>query len=47
MNVTMPSGDGEYYVLLINEEEAAWVGDFDYHIDMQWVLDNLVVLDNG
>ena len=47
MNVTMPSGDGEYYVLLVNEEEAAWVGDFDYHIDMQWVLDNLVVRDNG
>ena len=47
MNVTIPSGDGEYYVLLINEEDAAWVGDFDYHIDMQWVLDNLVVLDNG
>ena len=47
MNVTMPSGDGEYYVLLINEEDAAWVGDFDYYIDMQWVLDNLVVRDNG
>jgi len=47
MNVTIPYGDGEYYVLLLNEDEAAWVGDFDYHIDIQWVLDNLVIQDNG
>lgn len=47
MNLTMPCENGEYYVRLENEEDAAWVGDFDYHIDIQWVLDNLVIQDKG
>ena len=47
MNLTISSGEEEYCVLLINEEDAAWVGDFDYHIDILWILDNLMIRENG
>ena len=45
MNLTIPGENGDCYVLLLNEEEAAWVGDPESNIstDIRWLLNNLVV----
>ena len=45
MNLTIPGENGDCYVLLLNEEEAAWVGDpeSNTYTDIRWLLNNLEV----
>ena len=45
INLTIPGGNGDYYVLLLNEEDAAWVKDSDtnYDYDIFWLLNHLEV----
>ena len=43
INLTIPGENGDYYVLLLNEKDAAWVGeaDIDYDFDIFWLLNHL------
>ena len=45
INLTISGGNGDYYVLLLNEEDAAWVKDSDtnYDYDIFWLLNHLEI----
>ena len=45
MNLTIPGENGDYYVLLVNEEDAAWMeeADTDYGSDILWLLKHLEI----